>query len=94
MIDKGLVCKIWDLAGDHLRSRGPSRENLPAELIEDVTAAIEGLPEADPEGFHKLYSSFTEEDVNPSVGFVRVDQERYQWIVDMRQWIKEQRRGG
>ena len=92
MIDPGQLCKIW--TSPEITS-GPwtFRNNLPEALIEDVTAAIEGFPEADPEGY-KLYSSFDPEDSNPSVGFVRVDHDRYQWIVDMRAWIKEQRRSG
>lgn len=90
MLEKGVICKIW--TSPEITS-GPwtFRKNLPAALIEDVTAAIEGFPAADPEGY-KLYSSFDPKDDNPSVGFSRVDTERYQWIVDMRQWIKEQRR--
>ena len=92
MIEPGQVCKIW--TSPEITS-GPwtFRNNLPEALIEDVTAAIEGFPEADPEGY-KLYSSFDPEDANPSVGFTRVDHDRYQWIVDMRAWIKEQRRSG
>lgn len=92
MIDEGQVCKVW--TSPEITS-GPwtFRKNLPEALIEDVTAAIEAFPEADPEGY-KLYSSFNPEDSNPSVGFTRVDHDRYQWIVDMRAWIKEQRRSG
>ncbi|MFW2590084.1 phosphate/phosphite/phosphonate ABC transporter substrate-binding protein [Sagittula sp. SSi028] len=92
MIDEGVVCKIW--TSPEITS-GPwtFRDNLPAEMIEEITATIEAFPEADPEGF-KLYSSFDPEDANPTVGFTRVDAERYQWIVDMRAWIKAQRRSG
>lgn len=92
MIEPGLVCAIWE--SPEITS-GPwtFRENLPEALIEDVTAAIEGFPEADPEGY-ALYSSFDETDPNPSVGFTRVDHDRYQWIVDMRAWIRDQRRSG
>lgn len=91
MIEEGQVCKIWQ--SPEITS-GPwtFRKNLPAELIEEVTAAIEAFPTADPEGF-ALNSSFDPEDPNPQVGFTRVDAERYQWIVDMRAWIKKQRRG-
>lgn len=90
MIEEGVICKIWE--SPEITS-GPwtFRKNLPAEMIEEITVAIEGFPTADPEGY-KLYSSFDPEDANPSVGFKRVDAERYQWIVDMRAWIKEQRR--
>jgi phosphonate transport system substrate-binding protein len=92
MIEPGQVCKIWE--SPEITS-GPwtFRKNLPEALIEDVTAAIESFPVADPEGF-KLYSSWTEDDPNPDDGFVRVDHERYQWIVDMRAWIKDHRRSG
>ncbi len=92
MIDEGLVCKIWE--SPEITS-GPwtFRKNLPAEMIEEVTAAIEAFPTADPEGY-KLYSSWTADDPNPETGFTRVDADRYQWIVDMRAWIKEQRRSG
>src|SRR6056297_568517 len=92
MIEPGQVCTIWE--SPEITS-GPwtFRKNLPEALIEDVTAAIEEFPTADPEGY-KLYSSWTAEDPNPDTGFVRVDAERYDWIVDMRAWIKEQRRSG
>lgn len=91
MIDDGVVCKIWE--SPEITS-GPwtFRNNLPADMIEEITAAIEAFPTADPEGY-ALYSSFDANDPNPEVGFTRVDTERYQWIVDMRAWIKEQRRG-
>lgn len=92
MIEPGQVCTIWE--SPEITS-GPwtFRKNLPEALIEDVTAAIEEFPTADPEGY-KLYSSWTAEDPNPDTGFVRVNAERYNWIVDMRAWIKEQRRSG
>lgn len=92
MIEDGVVCKIW--TSPEITS-GPwtFRSNLPADMIEEITVAIEGFAEADPEGY-KLYTSFDPNDDNPAVGFTRVDTERYQWIVDMRQWIKEQRRKG
>ena len=91
MIEDGVVCKIWE--SPEITS-GPwtFSANLPEAMIEDVTAAIEGFPAADPEGY-KLYSSWTEDDPNPDAGFKRVNHERYQWIVDMRAWLREQRRG-
>ncbi|MEX5726663.1 phosphonate transport system substrate-binding protein [Rhodovulum iodosum] len=91
MLEEGVVCTIWE--SPEITS-GPwtFRKNLPAEMIEDITAAIEEFPTADPEGY-TLYSSFDPADENPDVGFTRVDHDRYQWIVDMRAWIKEQRRG-
>lgn len=92
MIDAGLVCKIWE-SPEITTGPWTFRKNLPEALIEDVTAAIQAFPEADPEGF-KLYSSWTAEDPNPDEAFIRVDSDRYQWIVDMRDWIKDQRRSG
>ncbi|MEL6839412.1 MAG: phosphonate ABC transporter substrate-binding protein [Pseudomonadota bacterium] len=90
MITAGEICTVWE--SPEITS-GPwtFRANLPAELIEEVTAAIEEFPAADPEGY-KLYSSWTEDNENPEVGFQRVDHDRYQWIVDMREWIKDRRR--
>ena len=91
MIEAGLICKIWE--SPEITS-GPwtVRSNLPAELISDLTNALEAFPTEDPEGY-ALYSSFEPTDPNPEVGFTRVDRDRYQWIVDMRDWIKSQRRG-
>lgn len=91
MIDAGVICKIWE--SPEITS-GPwtFRNNLPPEMIEEVTAAIEAFPTDDPEGY-ALYSSFSADDPNPEAGFTRVDHDRYQWIVDMRAWIKKQRRG-
>lgn len=91
MIDAGLVCKIWE-SPEITTGPWTFRKNLPEDMIEEITVAIESFPAADPEGY-ALYSSFDAADPNPETGFTRVDSERYQWIVDMRQWIKEQRRG-
>jgi len=92
MIEDGVVCKIWE--SPEITS-GPwtFRSNLPADLIEDVTAAIESFPTEDVEGF-RIYSEWSEDNDNNQAGFQRVNHERYQWIVDMREWIREQRRAG
>lgn len=92
MIAPGQVCKIWQ-SPEITFGPWTFRKNLPAELIEDVTTAIKGFPAADPEGY-KHYTSWTADDPNPNDGFVRVDHDRYQWIVEMRAWIKKQRRSG
>lgn len=91
MIEPGQVCVIWQ--SPEITS-GPltARNNLPAEMIEDVAAAVEAFPAADPEGWN-FYTSFDPADENPTVGYVRVDHDRYQWIIDMRAWLREQRRG-
>jgi phosphonate transport system substrate-binding protein len=90
MIEDGVVCKIWE--SPEITS-GPwtFRSNLPADLIEDVTAAIEAFPTEDVEGY-RIYSEWSEDNDNNAVGFMRVDHDRYQWIVDMREWIKDRRR--
>lgn len=92
MIDEGVVCKIWE--SPEITS-GPwtARANLPEEMIADISDAIQSFPAADPEGW-KVYSSFDPADPNPDKGSVKVDHERYQWIVDMREWLRQQRRGG
>ena len=62
-------------------------------MIEEITVALETFADADPEGW-KVYNSIEDGDTNPPVGFSRVDHDRYQWIVDMRAWLKQQRRSG
>ena len=91
MIEPGQVCVIWQ--SPEITS-GPftASANLPPAMIEDVAAAVESFPTADPEGW-ALYTSLDPADENPEVGYVRVDHDRYQWIVDMRAWLAEQRRG-
>ncbi|MFO8127792.1 phosphate/phosphite/phosphonate ABC transporter substrate-binding protein [Yoonia sp.] len=91
MIEPGQVCAIWE--SPEITS-GPltARANLPEVMIAEVTAAVEAFPNADPEGWN-FYTSYDPEDDNPTVGYVRVDHDRYQWIIDMRTWLREQRRG-
>jgi len=90
MIEAGQVCRIWE--SPEITS-GPftATASLPPEMIEEVTAAVETFPSADPEGW-KSYTSFDPADDNPTVGYVRVDHDRYQWIIDMREWLRQQRR--
>ncbi|MCG7505421.1 phosphate/phosphite/phosphonate ABC transporter substrate-binding protein [Mesorhizobium retamae] len=90
MIEKGVICPIWK-SPEITNGPWTFRTNLPKDMIEDITVALEKLPEAEPETF-KLYVSFDADDPNPVVGFTRVDAERYQWIVDMRDWLKKRRR--
>ncbi|MFA8384615.1 MAG: phosphonate ABC transporter substrate-binding protein [Pelagibaca sp.] len=90
MIEPGQVCAIWE--SPEITS-GPltARKNLPEDMIEAVASAVETFPTADPEGWN-FYTSFDPADENPTVGYVRVDHDRYQWIIDMRAWLREQRR--
>lgn len=91
MIEEGVVCTIWE--SPEITS-GPitARADLPESLIEDMRDALEGFPERDPEGYAQVSGS-VEGDGNPTVGYVRVDHDRYQWIIDMREWLRDQRRG-
>ncbi len=90
MIEAGIVCPIWE--SPEITS-GPwtARGNLPEGLVDAFTQAMMAFPETDPEGFAEV-ESIDAEDTNPEVGYVAVDHERYQWIVDMRDWLKQQRR--
>lgn len=92
MIDEGEICVIWE--SPEITS-GPftARANLPAELIEDVTAAIESFPQKDVEAF-RLLQNWTADNANNVEGYERVDHARYQWIVDMRDWLRNERRSG
>lgn len=90
MIDADVVCKIW--TSPEITS-GPltARADLPEGLITAMTDAVEAFPAANPEGF-ALVTGFDPADEDPTVGYYRVDHERYQWIVDMREWLRQQRR--
>jgi phosphonate transport system substrate-binding protein len=91
MIEEGLVCPIWQ--SPQITS-GPwtARANLPEAMIDDVKAALMAIPEADQQAYRD-FTSFDPADENPDIGFMEVDHTRYQWIVDMRAWLREQRRG-
>ncbi|MGV6874146.1 phosphonate ABC transporter substrate-binding protein [Pseudochelatococcus sp. B33] len=93
MVEKGMVpadsiCWIWTSPEI---TNGPvtARKNLPAELIEAVKIAIRDLPKNDPEAFEEKMGGRSD-----AVGYVDVNHDRYQWIVDMREWLREQRRKG
>ena len=91
MLEEGVICPIWE--SPEITS-GPltARANLPQGLIDAMTEAMMAFPEADQEGFRQIIG-WTEDDPSPEVGYTPVDHARYQWIVDMRDWLREQRRG-
>ena len=91
MIAEGEICPIWE--SPEITS-GPftARANLPEEMIEEVRDAIEAFPEKDQAAF-RLLQNWTEDNKNNTAGYLRVDHDRYQWIVDMRAWLREERRG-
>lgn len=90
MIEDGSVCKIWE--SPEITS-GPftARANLPEGLIADMTAALKAFPEREPEAFAALRGTAAD-DPNPTIGYVDVNHDRYQWIIDMRDWLRDRRR--
>jgi phosphonate transport system substrate-binding protein len=89
MIPKGEICRIWQSPEI---TNGPftTRTNLPADMIRDVKAAVKATPEKAPAAFKEMSGG----DNSTSKGYVDVDHQRYQWIVDMRDWLTKQRRQG
>lgn len=87
MIEKGAVCPIWQ--SPEITS-GPftARANLPQGLINDMKAAVKATPEAAPEAHKEM----TGGEKSTAKGYVDVDHARYQWTIEMRDWLKAQRR--
>ncbi len=90
MIEDGQICPIWQ--SPEITS-GPftARANIPQELKDTMKELVMTIPEKDPEAFKQMIGE-VEGTPNPQVGWIEVDHERYQWIVDMRAWLKKQRR--
>ena len=85
MIEAGVICPIWK--SPEITS-GPftARKNLPGEMKEEIATMLMEIPEKDPEAFAAMTA-------NPKqVGWIRVDHERYEWIVEMRDEIRKIRR--
>lgn len=93
MIDKGMIkageaCIIWrspEITGGPVTARA----NLPQPMMDEFKAAMMALPTEAPEAFKEMTGGET----STAKGYVPVDHARYQWIVDMRAWLKTQRRG-
>jgi phosphonate transport system substrate-binding protein len=90
MIKKGEICPIWQ--SPEITS-GPftARVNLPQKLKNTMKQLILDVAEKDP----KAFASMTGEvkgNPNPQIDWQPATHERYQWIVDMRNWLKKQRR--
>jgi len=88
MIEEGEACPIWK--SPEITS-GPlaARANLPEELIDAMRTAVMEIPEKDAAAFKEMSGGVD----STQKGWIEVDHDRYQWIVDMRQWLKDQRRG-
>lgn len=87
MINDGEVCTIWkspEITSGPFAARG----NLPQELIDDMQDAVFAIPQKDPAAFKEM----TGGDSSTQKGWIKVDHSRYDWIVEMRDWLKKQRR--
>ncbi|TCL67235.1 phosphonate ABC transporter substrate-binding protein [Rhizobium sp. BK251] len=89
MIPKGEICRIWQSPEI---TNGPftARTNLPEDLIRDMKAAVKAVPEKAPD----VHKEMTGGENSTSKGYVDVDAQRYQWIIEMREWLRKQRRAG
>ena len=90
MIEPGQVCTIWE--SPEITS-GPftARVNLPQGSKDTMQQLVIDVPTKDPEAFKAMIGE-VEGTPNPQVGWQPATHERYQWIVDMRDWLKKQRR--
>lgn len=87
MIPEGEVCWVWKSPEI---TNGPftARADLPQALIDDMKAVVMSTPTEAPDVFQTI--SGGEEATRK--GYIEVDHARYQWIVDMRAWLKAQRK--
>jgi phosphonate transport system substrate-binding protein len=87
MIEADTICPIWQ--SPEITS-GPlaARTNLPQGLIDAMTAAVMAIPEKDKAAFIEM----TGGDDSTQKGWIEVDHTRYEWIIEMRDWLKKQRR--
>jgi phosphonate transport system substrate-binding protein len=87
MIEADTICPIWQ--SPEITS-GPlaARTNLPQGLIDAMTAAVMAIPEKDNAAFIEM----TGGDDSTQKGWIEVDHTRYEWIIEMRDWLKKQRR--
>ncbi len=87
MIPAGEVCWIWKSPEI---TNGPftTRTNIPQSLIDDMKAAVMATPAEAPDVFKTISGG----EKSTKKGFIEVDHARYQWIIDMRDWLKAQRK--
>lgn len=89
MIEEGEACAIWK--SPEITS-GPltARANLPEGLLDAMRTAVMEVPEKDPAAFKEMSGG---ED-STQKAWIEVDHSRYEWIVDMRNWLRNERRSG
>lgn len=84
MIESGIICEIWE-SPEITNSPITARSNLPPELIDAMRQAFLDMAENDPESLKAF---------NPeAVDYVETNHDTYQWIVEMREWFRRDRRG-
>ncbi|MEO1292042.1 MAG: phosphonate ABC transporter substrate-binding protein [Pseudomonadota bacterium] len=88
MIEEGVACPIWQ--SPEITS-GPftARANLPQGLKDAMKQAVLDIVEKDNEAFVEMTGGAD----STQKGWIEVDHSRYEWIVDMREWLKKERRG-
>jgi phosphonate transport system substrate-binding protein len=87
MIKAGEACWIWTSPEI---TNGPftAVADLPPALKDAVKAAFVGLPAKDPVVFKQVDGG----DVSTGSGYIEVDHKRYDWIVELREVIRELRK--
>ena len=87
MLEEGVACPIWQ--SPEITS-GPftARANLPQGLKDAMKEAVMTIPEKDPEAFVEMTGGAD----STQKCWIEVDHSRYEWIVDMREWLKNERR--
>lgn len=87
MIPAGEICWIWESPEI---TNGPftASSTLPQGLVDDMKAVVMATPTESPEVFQVISGG----EKATKKGYIEVDHARYQWIVDMRGWLKAQRK--
>ncbi|MEO0693605.1 MAG: phosphonate ABC transporter substrate-binding protein [Pseudomonadota bacterium] len=87
MLEEGVACPIWQ--SPEITS-GPftARANLPQGLKDAMKDAVMTIPEKDPNAFVEMTGGAD----STQKGWIEVDHSRYEWFVDMREWLKNERR--
>lgn len=84
MIEPGSIKWIWQ--SPEITS-GPftARANLPRDLVDEATLALFRIGSEDPEAFEAMKTK-------GQIGWVAVNHDRYEWIIEMRDEIKKMKR--
>jgi phosphonate transport system substrate-binding protein len=88
MIKQGEACIIWTSPEI---TNGPltTRVELNKDLKEAVRALVKDLPTKNPELYKQIDGG---EQLSTGAGYIDVDHSRYDWIVELREVIRELRK--